>query len=109
MNSMKTDVIIVVGGIVGLATAFLAQEKGLSVGVIDRSEKPGGSSIQKFGHACFTGQADDVQEMAMASREGWKRAARAAGRGADGSGTVIPASREAEMRGLRECRATSGQ
>src|SRR5699024_7241768 len=55
MNSMKTDVIIVGGGIVGLATAFLAQEKGLSVRVIDRSEKPVGSSIQNFGHACFTG------------------------------------------------------
>lgn len=106
---MKTDVIIVGGGIVGLATAFLAQEKGLSVRVIDRSEKPVGSSIQNFGHACFTGQADDVQEMAMASREGWKRAARAAGLWAYESGTFIPAISDAEMQVLREFREKRGE
>ncbi|WP_420888850.1 TIGR03364 family FAD-dependent oxidoreductase [Corynebacterium ammoniagenes] len=102
MKPMKTDVIVVGGGIVGLATAFLAHEKGLSVRVIDRSTQPVGSSIQNFGHACFTGQADDVQDMAMKSREGWKRAAVAAGLWAHESGTFIPAVSEAEMQVLQE-------
>lgn len=102
MGRMKTDVIIVGGGIVGLATAFLAFEKGLSVRVIDRSVQPVGSSIQNFGHACFTGQADDVEPIAMKSRAGWKRAAAAAGLWVHESGTYIPAVSEAELQVLRE-------
>lgn len=106
---MKTDVIIVGGGIVGLATAFLAQEKGLSVRVIDRSTQPVGSSIQNFGHACFTGQADEVQGMAMKSREGWKRAAASAGLWAHESGTFIPAVSEAELQVLQEFHDKRGE
>src|SRR5699024_2503355 len=99
---MKTDVIVVGGGVVGLATAFLAHEKGLSVRVIDRSTQPVGSSIQNFGHACFTGQAVDVQDMAMNSREVWRRAAAVAVLWTHESCTFIPAVSEAEMKVLQE-------
>ena len=99
---MKNDLIVVGGGILGLATAFLAHEKGLSVRVIDRSERPVGASIQNFGHACFTGQADEDQVMAMKSRDGWKRAAEKTGLWAQESGTYIPAVSEEELQVLKE-------
>ncbi|MBP3087903.1 TIGR03364 family FAD-dependent oxidoreductase [Corynebacterium sp. sy017] len=99
---MKTDLIVVGSGIVGLATAFLAHEKGLSVRVIDRSERPVGSSIMNFGHACFTGQADSTMDMAWVSRQGWIRAAETVGLWAKNSGTYVPAMTEAQMQVLEE-------
>lgn len=99
---MKTDLIVVGSGIVGLATAFEARRQGLSVQVIDRSERPVGSSIMNFGHACFTGQGDDVMNMAWASRAGWLRAAEAAGLWAKESGTYAPAVTDTEMTILQE-------
>lgn len=105
---MGTDLIVVGGGILGLATAFIAHEKGLSVRVIDRSERPVGSSIMNFGHACFTGQADAVWETVMASRNGWLRAARKTGIWARESGTFVPAMTEVEMQVIEEFAAHRG-
>lgn len=99
---MKTDLIVVGGGIVGLASAFLAHEQGLSVRVIDRSQRPVGSSIQNFGHACFTGQADAIQPVAMKAREGWIKAAEKTGLWAAQLGTYIPAVTDAEMQVLTQ-------
>ncbi|MEJ5918890.1 TIGR03364 family FAD-dependent oxidoreductase [Corynebacterium sp. H78] len=99
---MKTDLIVIGGGIIGLATAFLAHNQGLSVRVIDRSERPVGSSIMNFGHACFTGQADDVQDIALTSRNGWLQAAEKTGLWAAQSGTYIPAMTQTEMQVLEE-------
>lgn len=97
-----TDLIIVGSGILGLATAFRAHRQGRSVRVIDRSARPVGSSIQNFGHACFTGQADEVQDLAMASRAGWLEAAAATGIWAAETGSFIPAMTEPELRILQE-------
>lgn len=99
---MKTDLIVVGGGILGLATAFLAHEQGLTVRVVDRSERPVGSSIMNFGHACFTGQADAVLDTVWTSRRGWIRAAEATGLWAARSGTYIPARTETELKVLEE-------
>lgn len=98
----KKDLIVVGSGIIGLATAFLAHREGRAVHVIDRSARPVGSSIQNFGHACFTGQADVIQEVAMKSREGWLQAAAATGLWAAETGTYVPAMTEAELQVLRE-------
>ncbi|MGO3310613.1 MAG: TIGR03364 family FAD-dependent oxidoreductase [Brevibacterium aurantiacum] len=98
----KTDLIIVGSGILGLATAFRAHRQGRSVRVIDRSARPVGSSIQNFGHACFTGQADDAQDLAMASRAGGLEAAAATGIWAAETGSFIPAMTEPELRVLQE-------
>ncbi|WP_231444531.1 TIGR03364 family FAD-dependent oxidoreductase [Brevibacterium zhoupengii] len=98
----KTDLIIVGSGILGLATAFRAHRQGRSVRVIDRSARPVGSSIQNFGHACFTGQADDAQDLAMASRDGWLEAAAATGIWAAETGSFILAMTEPELRVLQE-------
>ncbi|MDO5032715.1 TIGR03364 family FAD-dependent oxidoreductase [Corynebacterium sp.] len=99
---MKTDLLVVGGGILGLATAFEAHEKGLSVRVVDRAQRPVGSSIQNFGHACFTGQADSIWDTVLASRAGWLRAAEKAGLWVRPVGTYIPAVSEVEMQVLRE-------
>lgn len=99
---MKTDVIVVGAGIIGLASAFLAHRHGLTVRVIDRSERPVGSSIQNFGHACFTGQPDEFQDIVWASREGWLKAAEATGLWASESGTYLPAQSDTEMQVLEE-------
>ncbi|MCY1159875.1 MAG: family FAD-dependent oxidoreductase [Citricoccus sp.] len=97
-----SDLLVVGSGILGLATAFLAHEQGQSVRVIDGEDRPVGSSIQNFGHACFTGQADLVQGVADRARAGWQRAAAQAGFWAAESGTYIPAMTEAEQQVLHE-------
>lgn len=104
----KTDLIIVGSGILGLATAFLAHQQGRSVRIIDRSDRPVGSSIQNFGHACFTGQSDAAQPIARASRKGWKQAAAATGLWAAETGTLIPAMTDAELAVLEEFAAHRG-
>lgn len=98
----KKDLIVVGSGILGLATAFLAYQQGRTVHVIDRSARPVGSSIQNFGHASFTGQADVHQELAMRSREGWLQAAAATGIWAKKTGTYIPAMTATELSVLNE-------
>ncbi|QGU07959.1 hydroxyglutarate oxidase [Corynebacterium occultum] len=101
-NMENRDLIIVGSGILGLATAFLAHQQGRTVCIIDRSDHPVGSSIQNFGHACFTGQADIIQPVAEMAREGWLQAAAATGIWAAETGTYIPAVTEAELQVLRE-------
>lgn len=103
-----TDVLIVGAGILGLATAYLAHKQGHSVRVVDASQSPVGSSIQNFGHACFTGQADAVQSMAMASRRLWRQAAQDANFWIAETGTYVPALTETEMQVLKEFHAHRG-
>ena len=98
----KTDLIIAGGGIVGLATAWRAHHQGRRVHVIDRASRPVGASIQNFGHACFTAQADAIQDVAADSRDGWKAAAAETGLWAAQPGTVVPAVSETEMTVLRQ-------
>jgi FAD dependent oxidoreductase TIGR03364 len=105
---MKTDLIVVGGGILGLATAFQAHEQGLTVRVIDRAERPVGSSIMNFGHACFTGQADSVMDTMWKSRAGWIHAAEKTGIWFRNSGTFVPAVSETEMKVLEEFAAHRG-
>ncbi|WP_296106161.1 TIGR03364 family FAD-dependent oxidoreductase [uncultured Corynebacterium sp.] len=98
----KADLIVVGAGIVGLATAWRAHHQGRRVHVIDRTSRPVGASIQNFGHACFTAQADAIQEVAADSRDGWKAAAVETGLWAAQSGTIVPAVSETEMTVLRQ-------
>lgn len=103
-----TDLLVVGAGVLGLATAFVAHERGQTVRVVDSDERPVGSSIQNFGHACFTGQADDAQDVADRARAGWLRSATAAGFWAGQPGTYIPAMTEAEAQVLHELAAHRG-
>ncbi|MCF4007717.1 TIGR03364 family FAD-dependent oxidoreductase [Corynebacterium uropygiale] len=102
MSTDIADILVVGSGILGLATAYWAHSEGHTVHVLDSADRPVGSSIQNFGHACFTGQSDAVQPLADLSREGWRRAAADAGFWARESGTWIPARTEAELQVVRE-------
>lgn len=102
------DLIVVGSGILGLATAWRAHRQGLTVHVIDRSDRPVGASVQNFGHACFTAQDDTLQDLAATSAAGWTAAAADAGFRATRPGTVLPAVTGAEMQVLREFHAHRG-
>lgn len=53
---MHFDVVIVGAGIIGLATAWTARQRGLSVAVLERNAKAVGASIRNFGFITVTGQ-----------------------------------------------------
>ena len=96
------DLIVVGSGIIGLATAYLAHKQGLAVQVVDAADRIVGSSIQNFGHACFTAQDDNLQPIADKSREGWLQAAEDVGFWAATPGTWLPATTETELQLLKE-------
>lgn len=104
----ESDLLVVGSGILGLATAHRARRQGLDVTVLEETTRPVGSSIQNFGHACFTGQADELQDLAAASRTGWLRAAADSGLWTATTGTVVPAVTAAELRVLEEFAAHRG-
>ena len=104
MNS--TDVIIVGSGIVGLAHAFEAHRRGLTVRVIERDTEPVGASIRNFGHACLTAQAPEHEQRLIASRAGWLDAAARAGFWAQEAGAVFVARSATEMQLVEAFAAT---
>lgn len=74
------DLIVVGAGIVGLAHAYVASQKGLKVCVIDRDAACVGASIRNFGFVTVTGQsADETYRRARRAREIWADIAPKAG------------------------------
>lgn len=67
----RSDVLVVGAGIVGIAHALAAVERGLRVTIIDRDERAVGASIRNFGHACVTAQSGELLELALVAREKW--------------------------------------
>jgi len=96
------DVVVVGAGIVGLGAALAAVDRGRSVVVVERSAAIAGASIRNFGHLCFTPQAGQAREYALATREIWLRLAREAGFWIDDAGTLVAARHEDELGLLRE-------
>lgn len=68
--------LVVGAGIIGLAHAFEAQQRGLKVVVIERDHSAVGASVRNFGHCCITAQDGDLLDLAQAGRPGWLAAAR---------------------------------
>lgn len=100
-----TDVVVVGAGIVGLAHAVEALDRGLRVTVIDRDAHAVGASVRNFGHACVTGQTGDLAELALIARERWLDLDACVGLGARATGGLAVARHESELAVLEEMAA----
>ncbi|WP_258060695.1 TIGR03364 family FAD-dependent oxidoreductase [Arthrobacter sp. 4R501] len=98
----SVDVVVVGAGIVGLAHAALAADRGQSVLVIDRDHRAVGASIRNFGHCCITAQTGDLYELAITGRKHWLDFSERAGFWATESGAVVVARTATELRVLHE-------
>lgn len=77
---MKYDLIVVGAGIVGLAHAYEASCRGLSVAVVERHARCTGASIRNFGFVTVSGQAQgDTWRRARVSSQVWRDIAPLAG------------------------------
>ena len=99
----ETDVVIVGGGIVGLAFAVEAHRRGLSVALFERSPRAVGASIRNFGMFWPIGQpAGRGFARAMKSRRVYLDLAEKAGFWADPRGSVHAAYHEDEWSCIHE-------
>ncbi|TAG27001.1 MAG: TIGR03364 family FAD-dependent oxidoreductase [Burkholderiales bacterium] len=74
------DLNVVGAGIVGLAHALIASQKGLRVRVIEKDHRCVGASIRNFGFITVTGQRSGLTwQRAMRSRDVWQSLASEAG------------------------------
>ena len=95
---IESDVCVIGAGIVGLAHAFEARARGLSVTVLDRSAHAVGASVRNFGHVIVSAMADGtVLDCALDARERWLSLGRRAGLEVHQSGTVIAARAQDEL------------
>lgn len=56
LSPKKYDVVIVGGGIIGLASAYAAVKKGLSVALVERESQNKDASVRNFGFVTVSGQ-----------------------------------------------------
>lgn len=96
------DVVVIGAGIVGLAHAYHAVERGLSVVVIERDQWATGASVRNFGHGCLTAQSGTVLDFASVSRADWLALAKTAGFWIREGGTVVAARADDEYAVLTE-------
>ncbi len=69
----KYDLLIVGAGIVGMAHAYEARQRGLSVLVVEQNDRCVGASIRNFGFITVSGQrAGDTWRRAAYSAQVWK-------------------------------------
>ena len=74
------DLVVVGAGIIGLATAWTARQRGLSVALVERNAKCIGASVRNFGFVTVTGQrAGEHWRRARRTRDLWQRIAPLAG------------------------------
>ena len=87
--SHRADLAIVGAGIMGLAHAYVAAERGLRVVVFERNGQASGASVRNFGQIWPIGQpAGRLHELALRSRARWLRVLDTA---------ALPSSREGSL------------
>ncbi|MEV6432388.1 TIGR03364 family FAD-dependent oxidoreductase [Nocardia sp. NPDC051463] len=96
------DVVVVGAGIVGLAHAYHALNRGLRVAVIEHADRVTGASVQNFGHACITAQSGAALRYGRAGREHWLNLATRAGFWSAESGTLCVARHDDELTLINE-------
>lgn len=101
---MKTyDVIVVGAGMLGIAHAWAAAKRGLSVAVIERSRQAHGATIRNFGQVIVTGQAPGMMlSHAQQARELWLDLAAKAGFHVRANGALVLARNIDEASVLQE-------
>lgn len=101
-NETKYDVVVVGAGIVGLAHAYHAYNRGLRVAVVDHADGVTGASVQNFGHACITAQSGTALRYGTAGRQHWLDLSRKAGFWSAEVGTLCVARHEDELALINE-------
>ncbi|WP_062377274.1 TIGR03364 family FAD-dependent oxidoreductase [Demequina pelophila] len=102
------DLAVVGAGILGLAHAYAAHQRGLRVVVLDRDHHLVGASVRNFGHASITAQEGELLELGRAGRARWLEVAGATGIYAAAAGTLVVARTAAERALVEELHAARG-
>ena len=98
----RVDLAVVGAGIVGLAHALHAVDRGLRVAVVERDASPVGASVRNFGHGYVEAQSGEALEYGRAARGLWLRVAAEAGFWASETGTVLVARLPEELAVVEE-------
>ena len=93
----RCDVAVVGAGIVGLACALEAAERGLRVVLCERDDRASRATVRNFGHGFVTGQDGAAFAAALVARERWLDLGRSAGFWAAATGTVLVARHADEL------------
>jgi D-hydroxyproline dehydrogenase subunit beta len=95
MSSQVYDLVVVGGGVIGLAHAYWAAKAGKRVAVVERDPRANGASIRNFGFITVTGQErGDSWRLARRTRDVWAEVAPQAGIPIEQSGLYLTARSE---------------